>query len=109
MFGGHGPRSVLEQVRDLWPPGGVITVAWGATLAAVDREYDRLWEARASSAFATEEVLRFCAFFFNLKEVAHGLRAMESAIAGGRRPRPPDTPLAGAGMRPGGADSSAPT
>jgi hypothetical protein len=61
-------------------------------LAALDREYDRLWEAQASSAFATEEILRFCAFFFNLKEVTHGLRAMERAIAGGTRLRQPDTP-----------------
>jgi uncharacterized membrane protein YccC len=59
-------------------------------LAALEREYDRLWEARTSSAFATEEILRFCAFFFNLKEVTQGLRAMERAIAGGTSLRPPD-------------------
>jgi hypothetical protein len=54
-------------------------------LAALDREYERLWEVRASSDFATEEILRFCAFFFNLKEVTERLRAMERAIAGGGR------------------------
>jgi uncharacterized membrane protein YccC len=51
-------------------------------LAAVDREYDRLREARASSAFAAEEILRFCTFFFNLKAVTRGLRALEEAVAG---------------------------
>jgi uncharacterized membrane protein YccC len=51
-------------------------------LAAVGRQYDQLWEARESSAFATAEILRFCTFFFNLKEVTHGLRTMERVIAG---------------------------
>jgi uncharacterized membrane protein YccC len=77
-------------------------------LAALDREYDRLWEVRGSSDFATEEILRFCAFFFNLKEVAEGLRAMERAISGGDTMlRPPDPPPASAGMSPGGVDSAA--
>ena len=77
-------------------------------LAALDREYDRLWEVRGSSDFATEEILRFCAFFFNLKEVTERLRAMERAIArGDTRLRPPDPPLANAGMSPGGVDSAA--
>jgi hypothetical protein len=51
-------------------------------LEAVDGEYDQLREARASSAFAAAEILRFCTFFFNLKEVTHGLRAMEGVLAG---------------------------
>jgi uncharacterized membrane protein YccC len=51
-------------------------------LVAVDREYDQLREARASSAFATDEILRFCTFFFNLKEVTQGLCAMARALVG---------------------------
>jgi uncharacterized membrane protein YccC len=79
------------------------------SLEALDREYDRLWEVPGSSDFATEEILRFCAFFFNLKEVTEGLRAMERAIAGGTMLRPPDPPLASARISLGGADSAAPS
>jgi uncharacterized membrane protein YccC len=52
-------------------------------LAAVDAEYERQRQAGALRALATEEVLRFCTFFFNLREVTQGLGAIEAALRGG--------------------------
>jgi uncharacterized membrane protein YccC len=61
-----------------------------ATLTAVDEAFDRQRQTRASSAFATEEVLRFSTFFFNLREVTSGLRAIEGVVRGeGLLPAPP--------------------
>jgi uncharacterized membrane protein YccC len=58
-------------------------------LTAVDQAYERLRETRASSAFSADEVLRFCTFFFNLREVTCKLRAIEAAVQGdGGRSQP---------------------
>jgi hypothetical protein len=62
-------------------------------LAVVDEAYARQRQARAASAFATEEVLRFCTFFFNLREVTGGLQAIEATVGGeGRAPAPANAP-----------------
>jgi hypothetical protein len=50
-------------------------------LREVETVYDSLRESRACSSFPAEEVLRFCTFFFNLKAVTRGLRAMVVTLA----------------------------
>jgi uncharacterized membrane protein YccC len=66
-------------------------------LSAVDMVYDQYRQTRWSSAFATEEVLRFCTFFFNLREVTSGLRAIEVAVWGENLLPAPQLPPASAG------------
>jgi uncharacterized membrane protein YccC len=59
-------------------------------LLAVDQEFERQRETRATSAYPTEEILRFCGFYFNLREVTRKLGALEALAASG--PTPDSTP-----------------
>jgi len=70
--------SLAEAVRD--PAKPLASAELEAAIFDLDADLARLREQRATSPFALDRMLPFWALVFNLREVAQGLKQMESTL-----------------------------
>jgi hypothetical protein len=61
-------------------PGKVSSSGIEAAILALDADLAKLRAQRATAPFALDRMLPFWALVFNLREVAQGLKAMESTL-----------------------------